>query len=142
MSFGYHETEREQALQLLCLDETRCLMPEQKRELIVDSTFAIVEVGVADTASLNGYDGFTRTGIWNDDGLESDWLAFSCGDDSPYLLAHGADGSAVHLAELERQPICLRWRWTEQRQSFLSKNYDHHLWALGTARSSQSLRTL
>jgi hypothetical protein len=24
LSFGYHETEREQALQLLCLDETRC----------------------------------------------------------------------------------------------------------------------
>ena len=63
---------------------------------------------VADAASLNGDDGLARTGIWNDDGFERDWLALGLGNNSAYFLTHGADGSAARSVEWERQLICQR----------------------------------
>ena len=90
------------------LDDARRLVSEQEGELVVDSTFAVVEVGVADAAGLNGDDGLARTGIWDDDGFERDCLALGLGNNSAYFLTHGADGSAARSVESERQLICRR----------------------------------
>jgi hypothetical protein len=51
-------------------DNTGCLVPEQERELVIDSTFAVVQIRVADTARLDAHESLARTGIGHHDGHE------------------------------------------------------------------------
>ena len=80
-------------------DEPCGLVAKEERELVVDATLAIVQVGVADAARLNGNDGFTRAGVGDNDGLHRDWLALGLGNDSAYFLTHVAERIARAVAE-------------------------------------------
>ena len=57
-------------------------MTEEKRELVVDPPFAVVEIGVTDPAGLHPHHGLARPGVGNHDGDERDRLALGHGDDS------------------------------------------------------------
>ena len=76
------------------LDDPGGLVAEQEREVVVDPALAVVQVGVADPARLDGDDGLTRPGIGDDDRLHRHGLALRSGDDSTNLLTHAADRSA------------------------------------------------
>jgi hypothetical protein len=83
-------------------DQPCGLVAEKKRELVVDATLAVVQVGVADAARLNGNDGLTRPGIGDDNGLHRDRLAFRLGNDSADFLAHAAERIAHAVIEHAR----------------------------------------
>jgi hypothetical protein len=77
------------------LDPAGGLVAQQERELVVDATFAIVEVGVADTARLDRHERLARPGVGDHDRLDRHRLALRPGDDSAYLVRHSVDGSAA-----------------------------------------------
>ena len=81
------------------LDDAGCLVAEQEREVVVDPTLAVVEVGVAHAARLDGDDGLTRTGIGDHDRLDADRFALGAGDHSSYFLRHSRRTYPTH-----RQP--------------------------------------
>ena len=67
-------------------DEAGGFVTEQERELVVDPTFAVVQIGVAHAAGLNGHDGLARSGIGDDDGLDRDRRSlFLCNDPTHFL---------------------------------------------------------
>ena len=49
------------------LDDAGGLVAEQEREVVVDPALAVVQVGVADPAGLDGDDGLARPGVRDDD---------------------------------------------------------------------------
>src|SRR5215469_2007826 len=85
-----HEVARLQASHLGAdrLDETRRLVPEQVREVLTDSALAIVEVGVADTASLYGDQRLARTRVRYHHRRDTDRGALSSGDDAVHFVWH------------------------------------------------------
>ena len=68
--------------------QARRLVAEEEREVVVDAALAVVEVGVADAARLDGDECLSRTRIGHDNGLDLDWCALGAGDDSTYVLRH------------------------------------------------------
>ncbi len=78
------------------LDDAGRLVPEQEREVVVDPTLAVVEVGVAHPARLDGDDGLTRPGIGDHDRLDADRLALGAGDHSSYFLRHSRRTYPTH----------------------------------------------
>lgn len=82
------------------------LVAEQERELVVDATFAVVQIGVADPAGLDRDDRFTGTGIRHNDVDHFHRSALAAGDDTFDGLGHLRTSSRFrHLLELlPRQP--------------------------------------
>ena len=68
------------------LDDACSLMAQQEREVVVDTTLAVVQVGVAYTARLNGHHGLARARVGDDDGLDRDRLALTLGDNAANML--------------------------------------------------------
>ena len=83
-------------------DQPGGFVAKEEREVVVDATFAIVQVGVADAARLNGNDGLARPGVGDDDGLHRHWRALGLGNDSANFLAHVAERIARAVTELAR----------------------------------------
>ena len=52
------------------LDHTGSLVAEQEREVVVDATLAVVQIGMADPARLNLDDDLARPRIRDDDGFD------------------------------------------------------------------------
>ena len=71
------------------LDDAGGLVAEQERELVVDPALAVVQVGVAHPARLDGHDGLARPGVGDHDRLDRHRCALAASDDATYLLAHG-----------------------------------------------------
>ena len=69
-------------------DDAGRLMTEQERELVVDATVAVGQVGVADPARLDPHDHVVRAGIRDGDVHELHGRAFTAGDDTLNLLWH------------------------------------------------------
>ena len=63
-------------------------MSEQEGEVVVDSAFAVVEVGVADAARLHSDERFAGAGIGDDDGFDRDGFAFARRDNAFDLINH------------------------------------------------------
>jgi hypothetical protein len=61
---------------------------EQERELVVDPTLPVVQVGVADPAGVDRHDRLTRAGVGHDDVDELDVGPLAAGDDSLDGLGH------------------------------------------------------
>ena len=76
------------------LHHTGGLVPEQERELVVDTALAIVEVGVAHTARLHLHDCLTRARVGNHDGLDRHRCALATRYYSTNLLSHEAPPKA------------------------------------------------
>ena len=57
-------------------DNSCGFMAQQERELVVDGTFAVVKVGVANAAGLNAYECLAFAGVRYVDGYEFDGRAF------------------------------------------------------------------
>ena len=57
------------------LDDAGGLVAEQEREVVVDATLAVVQVGVADAAGLDLHDRLTRARVGHQDGLDRDGRA-------------------------------------------------------------------
>src|SRR5580704_579446 len=68
------------------LDGAGGLVPEEEREVVVDAAFAVVQVGVAHAACLDGDDRLARSGIGHDDRLDGDRAALLLGHDAAHLL--------------------------------------------------------
>ena len=66
------------------LDDAGRLVAEEEREVVVDAALAVVEVGVAHAAGLDGHDGLARAGVGDDDGLDGHGLALGPGDHPSY----------------------------------------------------------
>src|SRR5690606_9216628 len=64
------------------------LVAEQERELVVDPTLAVVQVGVAHPARLHLHHGLTRTRVRNVDRDHFHRRALGARDDRAYLLCH------------------------------------------------------
>jgi hypothetical protein len=79
------------------LDHACGLVAEQEREVVVDAALAVVQVGVADAAGLDGHHGFARPRIGNDDGLHRHGFTLGAGDDASNFLTHVSERSALSL---------------------------------------------
>ncbi len=64
------------------------LVAEEERELVVDAALAIVQIGVADAAGLDGHHSLAGPGVGNHDGLHRHRLALGSGNDSTDFLRH------------------------------------------------------
>jgi hypothetical protein len=64
------------------------LVTEQVREVVADAAFAVVEVGVADTARLHRDERLTRPGVGHDHGLDAHRLPLARRDDAVHLARH------------------------------------------------------
>lgn len=71
------------------LDDSRGLVPQEERELVVDAAVTVGQVGVADAARRDRDDGLARPGVGDVDGHQFDGGVLRAGDDAPYLLRHG-----------------------------------------------------
>src|SRR3546814_6702529 len=78
------------------------LVAEQEGELVVDPALAVVQVGVADPASLDLHDRLARTGIWDVDPHHFDRSALCLGDHCSDLL-HGSSCSSAARALASRR---------------------------------------
>ena len=78
-----------------CFDDARGLVAEQEREVVADATFAVVQVGVADTARLHLDQRFAGTGIGDDDRLDGDGLLGAGCHDATNVLSHAAETTAA-----------------------------------------------
>ena len=63
-------------------------MAEQERELVVDAALAVVQIGVAGAACLDGDDSFPRA-VGDDDVLDGHRSVLLHGDDALHGLRHG-----------------------------------------------------
>ena len=79
------------------LDEPGGLVAEQERELVVDAAFAVVQIGVAHAASLNGDHRLSGTGIRNDNGLERHRLALRHRHHASNFLRHYTPRNSVSV---------------------------------------------
>ncbi len=70
------------------LDDTGGLVAEQEREVVADTTFAVVQVGVADAARLDLHHGLTRARVGDDDVDDLDRRSLAAGDDSLDGVGH------------------------------------------------------
>ena len=70
------------------LHDARCLVTKQKRELIGDCAFAVVQVGMAYAARLHLDERLARTRIWHDNRLHRYCLALRARDDALNLIRH------------------------------------------------------
>src|SRR4029453_5554481 len=70
-------------------DNARRLVTEEEREVVVDATLPIVEVGVADTARPHLHERFPGSGIGHRDRLDRDRLLLRLCDHSPHFWPHG-----------------------------------------------------
>jgi hypothetical protein len=68
------------------LHDTRRLVAEEEREVVVDASLPVVQVGVADPAGLHAHERLARTRVGNHDRLDRDRLAFGVSDDAADLL--------------------------------------------------------
>ena len=98
-------------------------MSEQEGEVVVDSAFAVVEVGVADAARLHSDERFAGAGIGDDDGFDRDGFAFARRDNAFDLINHnlascaldGVEGKCIRLRRgvfgpgfwAQRGPVCV-----------------------------------
>ena len=83
------------------LDDAGGLVPEEEREVVVDPALAVVQVGVAHPARLDGDERFAGPGIGNDDRLDGDRLALGAGDDSSNGLRHALEPNpATHPGKI------------------------------------------
>ena len=64
-------------------------MTQQEREVVVDATLPVVQIGMAHTAGLHLYDDLARARIRNDDRGQFDRLALTACDDCLDCL-HGS----------------------------------------------------
>ena len=88
------------------VDDSRGLMPEQEGEVVVDPALAVVQVGVADPARLDGDGRLARAGIGHDDGRQLDRLALGARDDALHLRGHIAPFVLSRCLAVSR-----RWHW-------------------------------
>jgi hypothetical protein len=70
------------------LDDTGSLVPQQKREPVVDAALAVVQVGMANAARLDTNECLTGTGIRYDDRLNGHRGALRDSDHATHLLCH------------------------------------------------------
>ena len=70
------------------LDGAGGLVAQQEGEVVVDPALLVVQVGVADAARLDPYDGLAGAGIGDDDRLDPHRLVPPGGDDPPHVLWH------------------------------------------------------
>ena len=70
------------------LDDARGLVAEQEREVVVDRTLAVVQVGVAHAARLHAYERLARSGVGDHDRLDGHRRALGARHHSTYLM-HG-----------------------------------------------------
>ena len=70
------------------VDGPRGLVTEQVREVVADAAFAVVEVGVADTARLHRDERLTGARVGHDDGLDAYRLPLARRDDAAHLAGH------------------------------------------------------
>ena len=70
------------------LDHAGRLVAEQEGELVVDAALAVVQVGVAHAARLDGDDRLAGPGIGHDDRLDRDGCALLRRHHAAHLLSH------------------------------------------------------
>ena len=70
-------------------DDATGLVAEQERELVVDAALAVVQIGVADPACLDGDNSFPRARVGDDDVLDGHRSVLLHGDDALHGLRHG-----------------------------------------------------
>ncbi len=101
------------------LDDPGRLVAEEEGEVVVDPALAVVQVGVADAARLDGDDRLARPGVGHDDRLHGDGRALRRGDHAAHFLSHVRDSSAsarLHDAQSSAaageppQPAAAFWR--------------------------------
>jgi hypothetical protein len=61
---------------------------EQEREVVVDATLAVVQIGVAHRTRLDLHHRLARSGVGHHDGLDAHRLALAPGHDPTNLLRH------------------------------------------------------
>jgi len=64
---------------------------EQERELVADSAFAIMQVGMADAARLDVHQRLSRTWIRDQHSLHCHGIALGAGYDATYFMNHVGD---------------------------------------------------
>src|SRR6185369_2736048 len=64
------------------------LVPEQVGEVVADAPLAVVQVGVADPARLDGDERLTGPRVRHDDGDDLDGSVLGPGDDGAYVTRH------------------------------------------------------
>ena len=63
-------------------------MSEEKREVVVDGAFPVVEVGVADPTGLHGHQDLPWSGVGNFDDLYGDRFSLSASHYGPDAVRH------------------------------------------------------
>ncbi len=71
------------------LHDTRGLVAQQEREVVVDAALAIVQIGVAHPAGLDLHQRLTGARVGHDDRFQADGGALAPRDDSTDLVRHG-----------------------------------------------------
>ena len=100
--------------------------PEEEGEVVVDAALAVVQVGVADAARLDGDDRLARPGVGHQDRLDGDGRALLPGDHTARLGSHACSspsgssasspsphdarsaGRSAHAGRGSRRPIVTR----------------------------------
>ena len=72
-------------------DDAGSFVAEEEREVVVDAALAVVQVGVADPACLDGDDCLAWSGVGDDDRLDGDRLSLGPGDDAPHGVWHAVN---------------------------------------------------
>ena len=70
------------------LDDARRLVAEEERELVVNGTLPVMEIGVANPTGLHGHEDFAGPRIGHLDGLDGDRLSLGSGHHGPDAVRH------------------------------------------------------